>query len=218
MSRKRQPLTRDRVLDAAITLVDEQGLAALSMRRLAQSLGVEAMSLYNHVANKEDLTDAIVERVLAEFELPADVKDWREAIRRCALSAYDAFRRHPWAVELAVSPRSSTIPEARVTYMEFVLRRLHDAGFSDELTYSGYHAIDSHIFGFTLWQSHHTPPPGVDLRAAAEQFFAERGGECPHLVAHAQQHFAKGPDGREEFEFKLDLVLDALARLKRTRI
>lgn len=185
------------------------------MRRLAQSLGVEAMSLYNHVANKDDLTDAIVERVLAQFDLPAGVKSWQDAIRRCALSAYDAFARHRWAVALAMSPRASTIPAARVTYMEFVLRTLREAGFSDELTYSGYHAIDSHIFGFTLWQSHHTPPPGVDLREVAERFVAERGDDYPHLVEHGQQHFAKGPDGREEFEFKLDLILDALARLKR---
>src|SRR6266702_6817989 len=104
---KRKPLSRERVLDAAIALADRDGLEALSMRKLAQALGVEAMSLYNHVANKGDLVDAMVDRVVGEIELPATGDDWDVAIRKCAISAHEAFLRHPWACSLVMSPTST---------------------------------------------------------------------------------------------------------------
>src|SRR6266550_6352913 len=117
-SKARLPLTRDRVLEAAIRLADEGGIESLTMRKLARELGVEAMSLYNHVANKGDLVDGIVELVVGEIDLPATA-DWETAIRECAISAHDAFLRHPWACSLVMSPtatRGARVP--RLRYME----------------------------------------------------------------------------------------------------
>src|SRR6266480_4817426 len=94
---RRKPLSRERILDTALALVDEEGIEALSMRKLGQALGYEAMSLYNHVANKDDLLDGIVDRVLAETELPRAPGDWHAAVRASAISVHDALRRHPWA-------------------------------------------------------------------------------------------------------------------------
>src|SRR5947209_12607310 len=103
---RRVPLSRERVLDAALRLVDQSGIESLSMRKLGQALGVEAMSLYNHVANKNDLLDGIVDLVLSEFELPSAEEDWEAAIRKCAISAHDALVRHPWACNLIMSSPS----------------------------------------------------------------------------------------------------------------
>src|SRR5438552_19084265 len=103
----RTPLSRKRVLDAAIRLADEGGIESLPMRKLARALGVEAMSLYNHVANKGDLVDAIVDLVVGEIELPSNSDDWEAAIRTCAISAHDAFLRHPWACGLVMSPTAT---------------------------------------------------------------------------------------------------------------
>src|SRR5512133_936611 len=126
----RAPLSRDRVLQAAIGLADEGGIESLTMRKLARELGVEAMSLYNHVANKGDLVDGIVDLVVGEIDLPATA-NWEAAIRECAISAHDAFLRHPWACSLVMSPSAAhgaRLP--RLRYMEWLLGRLRDAGFS----------------------------------------------------------------------------------------
>src|SRR5437588_9791440 len=112
----RSPLTRERVLRAALVLVDAGGIESLSMRKLGQTLGVEAMSLYNHVANKDDILDGMVELVLSEFELPAEGDDWEASIRRCAISAHDALLRHRWACNLIMSTTRVSI--ARVRYIE----------------------------------------------------------------------------------------------------
>src|SRR5436189_1673256 len=118
----RIPLSRERVLQAAIELADEGGIEALTMRKLARELGVEAMSLYNHVANKGDLVDGIVDLVVGEIELPAG-EVWDVAIRKCAISAHETFLRHPWACSLVMSPTSSaTVSAPRLRYMEWLLR------------------------------------------------------------------------------------------------
>src|SRR5690349_12652952 len=166
--RARKPLTRARVLDKAIALADKDGIEGLSMRKLGQSLGVEAMSLYNHVANKGELVAAMVDRVVEQFELPDDGRR-DDAIRRCAGSAYDLLHEHPWACSLAVAPSDARlIGGPRIQYMEWLLRRFREAGFSAELAYSAYHTVDSHIFGFTLWQQGH---------ANAAKMLAPDGGE-----------------------------------------
>src|SRR5436190_10711218 len=145
----RIPLSRERVLQAAIELADEGGIESLSMRKLARELGVEAMSLYNHVANKGDLVDAIADLVVSEIELPAAGEEWDVAVRTCAISAYETFMRHPWACGLVMSPtRARAVPAPRIRYIEWLLRCLREAGFSPELTYHAYHALDSHILGF----------------------------------------------------------------------
>src|ERR671938_650681 len=130
-SRRRQPLTRERVLRTALRLADEGGIESLTMRKLARALGVEAMSLYNHVASKGDLVDAIVDVVVGEIELPAAADDWDVAIRKYAIAAHDVFLRHPWACSLAMSPTSTrTARTPRLRYMEWLLGRLREAGFS----------------------------------------------------------------------------------------
>ena len=185
------------------------------MRKLAHALGVEAMSLYNHVANKEDLEAAIVDRVIGEIELP-ESGDWETAIRACAISAYAAFVRHPWACDLAMSPGAiPETPSARMRYMEWLLARLRDGGFSAELTYHAYHALDSHILGFTLWELGHSMPAGVDLdTAAASVVRTLPADDFPYLLEHVHQHLDGTDDGASEFEFGLTLILDGLKRLR----
>jgi AcrR family transcriptional regulator len=213
----RVPLSRERVLDAAIALADEGGIESLTMRKLAQALGVEAMSLYNHVANKGDLVHAIVDRVVGEIELPAG-GDWERAIRTCARSAHDAFLRHPWACSLAMAPGAiPTAPTARMRYIEWLLGTLREAGFSADLTYHAYHALDSHILGFTLWQLGHAIPT-EDMEALAATFLGSLpADEYRYLIEHAHQHLAGlGHDGPSDFEFGLDLILAGLERARET--
>ena len=208
---KRTPLTRERVLRAAVALADESGIESLSMRRLGQELGVEAMSLYNHVANKDDLLNGITDLVLREIELPA-TGDWKEALRRHAVSAHDVLVSHPWACTLALAPdRSST---ASVERAEWMLRQLREGGFSPEVTYHSYHALDAHILGFTLWQLGHGIVDAEHLREMAAEFFRRFGpDEFPYLREHADQHFAGfGSKGTGAYELVLDLILDGIER------
>ena len=130
----RSPLNRDRVLEAALSLADDRGIEFLTMRKLGQALGVEAMSLYNHVANKDDILDGIVDRVAQEFELPSAAEDWEASIRKSAISAHDALQRHTWACGLMMS--GARVIPARIRYMDSLLGCLRDAGFSAELTYT----------------------------------------------------------------------------------
>jgi AcrR family transcriptional regulator len=214
---QRAPLTRERVVRSAISLADESGIEAVSMRKLAKQLGVEAMSLYNHVSNKGDLVDAMVDLVVREIELPSD-PDWETAIRTCAISAYETFMRHPWACSLVMAPRTLRLEDnPRLRYMEWLLDRLGRAGFSPELTYRGYHALDSHIFGFTMWHLGHSA--GGDNTTGGlppEEFVAAlvprlRADGYPHLAEHAEQHVsAPWRENPREFEFGLDLILDGL--------
>lgn len=223
-SQSRVPLSRERVLLTAIRLADQGGIESLTMRKLAQALGVEAMSLYNHVANKGDLVDGIVDLVVSEIELPSTAQDWDVAIRECAISAHEALLRHPWACSLVMSPtstRTRTARTPRLRYMEWLLRRLREAGFSPELTYHAYHALDSHILGFTLWQLGHSAAAmdlggANDLADFAAAFLRElRAGDYPHLAEHVEQHLtAPSDDGKRAFEFGLNLILDGLERAR----
>jgi AcrR family transcriptional regulator len=225
-SRTRKPLTKERVLEKAIALADKNGIEALSMRKLGQVLGVEAMSLYNHVANKRELVTLMVDSVVERFELPDDEPRWDVAIRRCAISAHDLLLEHEWACTLALLPSDvSTISGPRVRYTEWLLRRLREAGFSAEVVYSAYHTLDSHIFGFTLWQLGHAKaarmmarPDGETMEEWAARMLAEMRPRFPYLAEHAEQHMAAGArDGQQEFEFGLDLILDGLKKLRRKR-
>jgi len=221
-SRSRAPLSRERVLNAAIRLADEGGIESLTMRRLARELGVEAMSLYNHVANKGDLVDAMVDLVVSEIELPATSDTWDVAVRECAISAHEVLLRHPWSCSLVMSTTSTRIARnARVRYMEWLLGRLREAGFSAELTYHAYHALDSHILGFTLWELGHSGAANAvrgdkDFADFAASFVRElRAADYPYLAEHAEQHVAAfGDEGTSEFEFGLDLILDGLERAR----
>jgi AcrR family transcriptional regulator len=212
-STKREPLTRERVLQAAVELADERGLGELSMRKLGQRLGVEAMSLYNHVASKDDLLDGIVEVALAEIELPPAGVHWKEAIRQTAVSSYQAFLRHRWACSQLM--RGTRVSPRQMQWMEDVLRTFRQAGFSADLTHHAYHALDSHITGFTLWQVNMPFETREELVGLAEGFLRELSADrFPHVVEHAYQHLEpSSPDGKTEFEFGLDLILDGLERL-----
>src|SRR5215469_8964078 len=212
---RRVPLTRDRVLRAAIGLADQGGIGSLVMRKLGQALDVEAMSLYKHVASKDDLLDGIADHVLNQIDLPAAGSDWETAIWQCAISAHTALATHPWACNLIMSiPRP--LP-ARLRYMDSVLRCLRQAGFSPAATYHGYHALDSHILGFTLWEAGHAISP-EDLAGLAAFVPTLTAAGFPHLAEHAEQHLSGTYSGDEEnageFEFGLRLILDGLKRLR----
>ncbi len=213
-ARPRIPLTRERVLRVAVRLADEVGFESLTMRRLGQELGVQAMSLYNHVANKDDIRDGIVDLVLSEIEVPSNDTDWKAAVRQSAISAHEAFLRHPWACSLMMS--TTGVSPARLHWMESLLGTLRHAGFSADLTHHAYHALDSHITGFTLWQVSFPFKTHEELADLAENFRRELPAhEYPYVAEHVEQHLAEPtPDDPSEFEFGLDLILDGLARIR----
>jgi AcrR family transcriptional regulator len=202
------------VLTVAMELADEHGLEKLTMRRLAERLGVEAMTLYYHVANKDDILDGILDRVIDEIELPPPGSDWKPALRRLAISAHETYMRHPWAAGLTLSP--ARLRPARLRYMDALLASLRQGGFSAEMTHHAYHAIESHIVGFTLWVVGITT--GIaDLGDGGATLFAEIARQpYPYLIEHMEVHQAidssDGAGDEGEFEFGLDLLLDGLER------
>jgi len=209
-ARPRVRLNEDRVLRAAIQIADKAGIGSLTMRKLAQKLGVEAMTLYYYVVKKDDIVDGILDLVVGEIELPTEGGDWKAALRRSAVSAHEVLLRHPWACSLMMSP--ARIRPARFRYMESLLGRLREGGFSANMTHHAYHALDSHILGFTMWEVGYTTGiralPDSGERLQRELTLAE----YPYLVEHMGEHQRKsGREGGEsEFEFGLDLILDGL--------
>jgi len=213
VSEGRVPLSRERILTAAMRIADASGIDAVTMRRLGQELHVEAMSLYNHIANKDAILNAIVDAVEAEIELPDPTDQWKVALRKTAISYHDALGQHPWAASLALRLTGSR--PARYRYMNGVLGALRRAGFSDELTELGYHSLESHVAGFTLWVAQlRIDADGADPAELARQFLHEVStGEYPFLVEHVHQHMRPtGADTPSTFEFGLDLILDGLER------
>jgi AcrR family transcriptional regulator len=211
----RIPLTRQRVLDAAIALADRDGVRSLSMRKLAQELGVEAMSLYHHVANKDAILDGIVDLVFGEIELPSGQADWKVAMRRRAISAREALLRHPWATGLMES--RTTPGPATLRHHDAVLGILRSAGFPIELTAHAYSVLDSYIYGFALQEASlpfHTPEETAALaRSIMSEFPAD---EYPHLAELTVEHVLQpGYDYGNEYLFGLELILDGLDRALR---
>jgi AcrR family transcriptional regulator len=209
---RRAPLTRERILGAAMALVDAEGLEALTMRRLARTLGFEAMSLYYYTPNKDDIIDGIVDLVVREIELPSLTGDWKAAIRSSAVSAHQVLRRHPWACNpLMSTPR---LLPSRLRMVDALLGRLADANLPSDLADRAYHAIDSHILGFTLWEAGYSialrdMPPDA-LAKVVEDVGV---GAYPHLTAHVAFHERPPGAGRKPaFEFGLDLILDTVER------
>src|SRR5215472_6663830 len=211
---RRKPLSRERVLRAALKLADRYGLAELTMRKLGQALGVEAMSLYNHVAGKDELLDGLVDIVFDEIELRCEGGDWKAAMRRRAISAREVLGRHRWAVGLMES-RTNPGP-ANLRHHESVLRCLREAGFSVELTAHAYSALDSYIYGFALQQASlpfETGQQAADVTGSIMEAFAS--GEYPRLSEIATEHVMKpGYSYEREFEFGLDMLLDGLERAR----
>jgi AcrR family transcriptional regulator len=201
-------LTRARIVDAGLRLADEQGLEAVSMRRVAGELSVQAMSLYNHIASKDALLDGMLERVLAEVALPVAGRDWEAELRGCAESLHSTIRRHPWACGLVMAPAAfPSALGARARYIEAILRTLREAGFTAEQAYYGYHALDGHTVGITMWELGHTVADESRVEDARQQIAA---GDYPYLSEHAQEHEA---DHQSAFAFGLDLVFDGLRRM-----
>ena len=211
----RVPLNRERVLRAALVLADTQGIESLTMRRLGQELGVEAMSLYNHVTDKEDILDGLVDLVFSEIELPPERVGWKTAARQGAISAREALRRHPWATSLMHS-RANPGP-ASLRYQDAVLGSFRRAGFSLVVTAHAVSVIDGYVYGFALQQANmllHTPQQVAEV---GEHLLRQMADEYPHLAEIITDHAMKpGYDYGDEFEFGLDLVLDAVDRLRET--
>jgi AcrR family transcriptional regulator len=210
----RQPLSRERVVRAAMALADAGGIDALTMRRLGDELGVEAMSLYKHVANKDDLIDGMTDAVFAEIELPSGATDWGTAMRERAVSVRAALSRHPWATPLMQS-RTSPGP-ATMRHHDTVIGTLRTAGFSVALTAHAFSALDSYIYGFALQQRSLPFETGEQTAELAEAILAQFPAEAyPHLAELTVQHVLQpGYDYGDEFEFGLDLVLDGLERAR----
>ena len=216
MAAPRVPLTRERVLQAAVALADREGVESLSMRRLARELGVEAMSLYHHLPNgKQALLDGMVDLVFGEIELPAADGDWKAAMRRRAVSARAVLARHPWAISLMESRR--TPGPANLRHHDAVIGCLRRAGFPVALTAHAYSILDAYIYGFALQEASlpfETPEETAEL--AAEMMGAFPPDAYPHLTELAAQHVLQpGYDYGDEYQFGLELILDGLERLAR---
>ncbi len=208
----RAPLSRERVLRAAVQMADEQGLAALSMRALAAALGVQAMSLYNHVAHKDDLLDGIVDLVVAEIEVPSVALPWAEAMRRRAHSAHAVLLRHPWACGLLMS--RVNVGPAMLRYVDATLRCLFEAGFSPALADHAWNALDSHLYGFTLQRLNFPFQAGEYQAMAAAYLPTLREAEHPGLRRLTALVAAGEHDGLHALDFGLELLLAGLERLR----
>jgi AcrR family transcriptional regulator len=208
----REPLSRDRVLRAAMAVADEGGLPGLTIRSLAERLGAKPMSLYHHVANKDEILDGLVDLVFAEIELPEPTADWRAQMTRRARSAVEVLRRHPWSIGLLES-RTSPGP-ATLRHHDATIAALRAGGFSIVQTAHAYAVLDAYTYGFAV-QLSSLPFEGPDGAAGvAEPFMAAMAGEYPHLAEFAEQHALRpGYDFADEFDFGLALVLDGLERM-----
>jgi len=212
-TKPRSPLSRERVLLAAVALADEHGIASLSMRRLGDVLGVEAMSLYNHVANKDELLDGMVDLVFGEIDLPPGGGDWKAAMCHRAQSARQALGRHAWAIAL-MSTRTSPGP-ATLRHHDAVIGSFRAAGFSVAMTAHAFSALDSYIYGFALQEA--TLPLGdtdEETAQVAKVMMAQvPADEYPHLTEFTVEHILQpGYDYGDEFGFGLDLILDGLEK------
>ena len=208
----RIPLSRDRVLRAAAAFADENGIETLSMSKLGEAVGVEAMSLYNHVASKEDLLDGMIDLVFSEIELPSAEEGWKRAMRQRAVSVRTVLSRHRWAIGLMESRTSPGT--ATLRHHDAVIGCLRDAGFSLELAAHAYSALDSYLYGFAL-QERGLPFDTPEETAALAQVMLAQfpADEYPHLAEFTFGHVLQpGYDFGSEYEFGLDLILDGLER------
>lgn len=205
---RRSPLSRERVLRAAVALADQNGIESLTMRRLGQELGVEAMSLYKHVANKDDILDGIVDLVLGDIDVPATGTPWKTAMRARAISAHQVLLAHPWAAMLVMS--RFNIGPGMTRYLDATLGRLREGGFSIEGALDAWHTLDSHIYGFTL-QELNLPFEVEETRNVSAAVLGQLSADTyPHVVEVITQIMQTGRE--ENFEFGLDLILDGLER------
>ena len=221
-AKPRTPLSKERVLDAAVALADEGGIDALSMRKIAQSLGVVPMALYKHVANKNELLDGMIDVLVGEIDPPADDTDWKTVIRRRVLSARRMLLRHPWAsevIESRMKARATPTPVV-LEYLDSMIGIFRAGGFSIDLVHHAMHVMGSRLMGFSqeLFVDNSDREPDPDAMPPEEM-----AARYPHItelamaVAHDQESVVgSGCDDQFEFEFALDLTLDGLERLRGT--
>ncbi|WP_182868598.1 TetR/AcrR family transcriptional regulator C-terminal domain-containing protein [Rhodopirellula sp. JC639] len=207
-----EPLSRDSVLQAAMDYADQHGIESLSMRKLGQLLGVEAMSLYNHVPNKDAILDGMVDQVAGEMEIPVAGGDWRRAMRRRAFSAHEVLLRHPWATMLIVS--RVNVGPAMLRYVDATIGCLVEAGFSDAMADHAWNALDSFTYGFTL-QKLKFPFHPDDYAKVAEAYLPQiPADQYPYLHGMSQAVIAGHHNGLHDLTLGLDLILDGLERLR----
>ena len=211
----RKPLSRERVLETAVALADQRGAEALTMRKLAAELGVEAMSLYNHVENKSDLLDGMINVVFGEIVVPAPSGDWKSELRTRATSTRNALNRHRWASG-EIEGRTDIGPE-NMRVHEGVLACLRGAGFTVEMTIHAYSVQDAYIYGFVLQEADMSSETPEDFAKEAKRQMKEYESihsDFPNLVEVVGGHVAEhGYDYDTEFLFGLDVILDGLERL-----
>lgn len=212
--RERTPLSRERVLEAAIAIADAQGLPGLTMRSLARELGVQPMSLYHHVANKEEILDGVVDVVFTQIHFPADDLDWKRAMRERADSARAVFRRHPWAIGLVETRTSPGL--ATLQHHDAVIGNLRRAGFSITMAAHAFALLDSYTFGFAL-QEASLPFDGDNVAEVASAYIDQIPSDMfPYLAEMAAEHVMQpGYDFGDEFGFGVELILDGLERALR---
>ena len=206
----RGPLTRDRALAVAVEIADLEGLAAMTMRRLARDLGVEAMSLYHHVANKDDILDAMVERVFDEMDLPSPEAPWKDAMRDRAASVRAVLSRHPWAVSIM---QSRTAPgPATLGHLDAVIGVCRRAGFTVPMAAHALSLIDSYVYGFVLQEVNLPTASSDGVQEVVENVWPGLAERFPHLAELTVEHVMQpGYRYGDEFDFGLELILDGLA-------
>lgn len=208
----RRTLTRERVIKTAIQFADEHGIDALSMRKLGQLLGVEAMSLYNHVANKDEILDGIVDAIAGDFKAPKPGGDWRTAMRRRAVAAHKVLVRHPWATQLIVS--RANVGPLMLRYVDATIGCLIEAGFTYPKADHAWNAIDSYVYGFTLQKLNFPFKPNEYAQVAQSFLELIPADQYPYLNGMSQQIISGDHDGVHELQFGLDLILEGLDALR----
>jgi AcrR family transcriptional regulator len=207
-SGRRARVSRAQVLEAALAIADEGGLAAVTMANVGARLGVEAMSLYRHIGNKEEMLDGLVDGVFAEIEVPALAHDWRDALRQRAVSVHAALRRHPWAIGLMES-RSQPGP-ATLGHHDAMVGILLRAGFDGRRATRVYNLLDSYVYGFALQEATLPFSSPEEMASLSEHMLAAVAEAYPHLATVQRELVAAGFDYAAEFEAGLDIILGAL--------
>lgn len=209
-------LNRDRVLRAAVAMADRSGIESVSMRKLADELGVVPMALYKHVAGKEELLDGMVDIVVGEIDPPVVDADWKGAVRQRILSARQSLQRHPWA-PAAIESRTNPSP-AMLAYLDSMIGMFLTGGFTADLTHHALHALGSRLYGFTqeiFDDSQDLDPQALETLARQMEGSYPHVAEMTRAVYHEEASIVGGGcDDQFEFEFALDLLLDGLNKLR----
>jgi AcrR family transcriptional regulator len=210
----RARLNRERVLQKAVSLADAHGIEALTMRKLGEELGVEAMSLYNHVSNKGDLLNGMVDAIFGEIELPSHDDEWKPAIRKRSISFREVLSRHPWATGLQDSgtqPGPSTL-----RHHNRVIGTFRNGGFSVAMTAHAFSAVDSYVYGFAVQENSLPFKTEEETAVMAKVMLAQLpADEYPYLAELMREHILQpGYDYGDEFVVGLDLMLDGLERAR----